>query len=152
VLQIGPYQIANSVASFASGSEGAFADPYNPANVGGAIWRRFTLTFDYAHPQLLLAKNSDFDVPSSYDRSGLFLIDADGTYTVLSIFAGSPAASAGMAKGDVIVSVNGVPAASQSLATVRALLAAPSGSVVRLHIRGPAGHERDVTLSLKDYV
>ena len=152
VLQIGPYQIANSVASFASANAGAFADPYNPANIGGAILRRFTLTFDYAHQQLLLAKNAAFDAPFSYDRSGLFLVDVNGAYTVLSVFGGSPAASAALAKGDVILAVNGTPASSQSLAALRDLLAGPAGSVVRLHIRGPAGRERDATLTLKDYV
>ncbi|MGB8908605.1 MAG: aspartyl protease family protein [Candidatus Cybelea sp.] len=151
-LQIGPYTITNDIASFTYQSNGAFADPFNPANVGGAIWRRFDVTFDYAHSQLLLARNANFDTPFGYDRSGIFLIDANGVYTVLSVFPGTPAAAAGLAKGDVIVAANGAPAASTSLAGLRTLLAGPSGSVVRLHIRGPAGHERDATLTLKDYV
>ncbi|MGA9946300.1 MAG: aspartyl protease family protein [Candidatus Cybelea sp.] len=151
-LQIGPYTIANSIASLTYQSTGAFADPFTPANVGGAIWRRFDVTFDYTHSQLLLAKNANFDTPFGYDRSGLFLIDANGAYTVLSVFPGTPAAAAGLAKGDVIVTVNGAPAASTSLAGLRTLLAGPSGSVVHLHIRGPAGHDRDATLTLNDYV
>ncbi|MFY9663635.1 MAG: aspartyl protease family protein [Candidatus Cybelea sp.] len=151
-LQIGPYTISNTIASLTYQSQGAFADPFTPANVGGAIWRRFDVTFDYAHSQLLLAKNANFDTPFGYDRSGLFLIDANGAYTVLSVFSGTPAAAAGLAKGDVIVTVNGAPAAGTSLAGLRTLLAGPSGSVVHLHIRGPAGHERDATLVLKDYV
>jgi hypothetical protein len=151
-LQIGPYTISNSVASFADQNKGAFADPYNPANLGGAIWRRFTMTFDYTHQQLLLAKNSTFDAPFSYDRSGLFLIDSNGAYTVLSVFTGSAAAANGLRKGDVIAGVNGAPASTQSLAGIRATLSGPAGTVVRLHIRGPAGHERDVSLTLADYV
>jgi PDZ domain/Aspartyl protease len=151
-LQIGPYTINNSIASLTYQSKGAFADPFNPANIGGAIWRRFDVTFDYAHSQLLLAKNANFDGPFSYDRSGLFLIDANGAYTVLSVFPGTPAAAAGLAKGDVVVSINGASAASTSLAGLRTLLAGAPGDVVHLHIRGPAGRERDVTLVLKDYV
>jgi hypothetical protein len=151
-LQIGPYALSNVVTSFTSQSAGAFADPYDPANIGGAIWRRFTVTFDYPHQQLLLAKNAEFETPFSYDRSGLFLIDADGSYTVLSVFAGTPAAAAGLRKGDVIVSLNGAPASNEPLAQVRATLAGPVGSSVTLRIRGPAGHERNVTLKLTDYV
>ena len=151
-LQIGPYAIANSVASFTYQTKGAFADPFNPASIGSAIWRRFDVTFDYAHQQLLLAKNANFDTPFSYDRSGLFLIDANGAYTVLSVFTGSPAAAAGLAKGDVIVGINGAPASTASLAALRTLLVGPAGTVVHLHIRGPAGHERDATLTLADYV
>ncbi|MBV8067298.1 MAG: PDZ domain-containing protein, partial [Candidatus Eremiobacteraeota bacterium] len=149
---IGPYQLPNTVASFTDQTTGDLADPFNPANVGGAIWRRFALTFDYAHQQLWLAKNGNFDQPFNYDRSGLFLIDRDGTYTVLSVLARTPAAAAGMKKGDSILSVNGAPASLESLAALRMQLSAAAGTQVRLHIRGPAGHERDVTLTLADYV
>lgn len=151
-LQIGPYTLSNVITSFTNQNQGAFADPYNPANVGGTIWRRFTLTFDYAHQQLLLAKSAAFDAPFSYDRSGLFLIDANGAYTVLSVFPGTPAAASGMMKGDVILQLNGAPASNQSLAALRAQLSAAPGTQVRLHISGPHGNQRDVTLKLADYV
>ncbi|MBV9717870.1 MAG: aspartyl protease family protein [Candidatus Eremiobacteraeota bacterium] len=151
-LQIGPYSIANSVASFSSQSNGALADPFNPVNIGGAIWRRFDVTFDYARQQLVLTKNEGFAAPFSYDRSGLFLIDAGGAHTVLSVFPGTPAAAAGLAKGDVVIAVNGAPASNDSLAALRALLSGPTGTVVRLRIRGPGGRERESTLTLSDYV
>ncbi len=151
-LQIGPYGLSNVVTSFSVATQGALADPFTPANVGGGVWRRFDLTFDYLHSRLLLAKSPLFDQPFGYDRSGLFLIDSDGTYTVLSVLPGSPAAAARLAKGDVLLSVNGVPAANQSLAALRTLLSGPADTVVRLHIRGPRGVERDATLTLADYV
>jgi PDZ domain len=151
-LQIGPYDISNGVAAFGVQTKGAFADPFNPANIGGAIWRRFDVTFDYAHQQLLLAKNAEFDATFSYDRSGLFLIDANGAYTVLSVLPGSPGASAGLAKGDVILGINGAPASNDSLAALRALLSSPAGTVVHLHVRGAQGSVRDVTVTLADYV
>jgi C-terminal processing protease CtpA/Prc len=57
-----------------------------------------------------------------------------------------------LAKGDVILSINGTPTAKWSLSAMRTLLSGPTGTVVHLHIRGPRGNERDVTLSLSDYV
>ncbi len=150
-VQIGPYALANVIASFAAQAKGAFADPFNPANVGGAILRRFTVTFDYGHHQLLFAKNATFDQPFGYDRSGLFLIDADGAYTVLSVFPASPAATNGLAKGDIILTVNGSPVSNTSLAGLRTLLTGPAGTVVHLHVRAASG-ERDVNLTLADYV
>jgi hypothetical protein len=151
-LQIGPYAIANGIASFASTSDGASAGPFDPANIGGAVWRRFDVTFDYAHQQLLLAKNASFADPPEYDRSGLFLIDGDGAYSILSVLPQTPGSEAGLAKGDVILAVNGAPASNESLAALRALLSGPAGTLVHLHVRGPAGRERDVTLKLADYV
>jgi hypothetical protein len=150
-IQIGPYVVSNGVADFSVETKGALADPYNPANIGGAIWRRFTVTFDYRHQQLYLVKNADFESPASYDRSGVFLIDANGAFTVLSALAGSPAENAGLNKGDVIVSVNGSPVSSTTLAGLRAMFAGPAGTVVHLHVRN-GNNERDVQLTLADYV
>ena len=42
--------------------------------------------------------------------------------------------------------------ANQSLAALRALLSGPVGTVIRLHVRGPRGNERDASLTLADYV
>lgn len=150
-LQIGPFALSGTITAFGVQQKGAFADPFNPANLGGAIWRRFTVTFDYPHQMLMLEKNAAFGTPFSYDRSGMFLIDDKGAYTVISAMPGTPAAAAGLNKGDVIVEVDGAPASDRTLAELRALLSAPAGTVVRLHVRG-AKRERDVTLTLADYV
>ncbi|HEV7179334.1 MAG TPA: PDZ domain-containing protein [Candidatus Baltobacteraceae bacterium] len=150
-LQIGPYTPAGTVADFTSQQKGAFADPFNPANIGGAIWRRFTVTFDYAHQRMLLAKNGEYDAPHAYDRSGLFLIDNKGAYTVIDARPGTPATDDGLAKGDVILAVEGAPVSSKSLAQLRTILSGPAGSIVHLHVRNAKG-ERDVALTLRDYV
>lgn len=151
-IQIGPYQVSNSIGLFSTSKEGGLADPFNPANIGGALLSRFDCTFDYAHQQLLLTKNAQFAGPFSYDRSGLFLIDQNGAYTVLSVMPGTPGAGAGVTQGDVIVEVNGVAASTESLAALRSQLAAASGTVVRLRLRNAQNAVRDVTLTLQDYV
>lgn len=151
-VQLGQFTFSNVIASFTYQTKGAFADPFNPVNIGGGLLRRFSVTFDYPHQQMLLAKNAQYDGPFSYDRSGLFLIDEDGAITVLSVFPGTPAAGAGLRKGDVIVTINGGPASNTTLPGIRTLFAGPAGNLVHLHIRGPLGHERDVTLKLTDYV
>lgn len=150
-LQIGSFALRNAIAAFGVQRKGAFADPYNPANLGGAIWRHFTVTFDYGHQVMTLRKNAEFGKPFSYDRSGMFLIDKGGAYTIISAMAATPAAAAGLQSGDVIAGVNGVAASNYTLAQLRALLSAPAGTVVHLHLRGAKG-ERDVTLTLADYV
>ncbi len=151
-LQIGPYIISNTIASFAVGTKGALADPFTDANIGGAIWRNFDLTFDYPHQQLLLAKGPGFDAPVPQDRSGLFLIDANGAYVIISVLAQTPGATAGLVKGETIAAINGASASSLSLAGLRQLLCGPAGSIVHLRVRDSAGNERDVVLTLADYV
>jgi hypothetical protein len=151
-VAIGPYVISNSVGAFGIQTQGAMADPFNPVNVGGTVLRRFDVTLDYPHQVILLAKNATFDRPFSYDRSGLFLVDDKGAITVLAVTPGTPAAANGIAKGDVIVNINGTPSANMSLAGIRTLFSGPAGSVVHVHLRGPRGHERDTTITLADYV
>ena len=111
-LQIGPYAIANAIASFGDQSSGAFADPFNPANIGGSIWRRFDVTFDYAHQQLLLARNASFDDPFAYDRSGLFLIDKTARTPSLGA-SGLARGRGGLGEGRRVLNVNGTPRVGQ---------------------------------------
>ena len=54
------------------------------------------------------------------------------------VFPETPAAAAGLVKGDVVAAVNGAPASNLSLAALRALLSGPAGTVVTSHVF--AGH------------
>ena len=151
VLQIGPFTFAHPTVAFGTQTQGVFANPLVSANLGGDVWKRFTVTFDYPHLVVLLAPNAAYDRPFTYDRSGLFLVDNNDAYTVLDARAGTPAAQAGLTKGDVILSVDGAPATNQTLAQLRARFMGSAGTVVRLHVKNSTG-ERDVSLTLRDYV
>jgi carboxyl-terminal processing protease len=58
-------------------------------------------------------------------------------FAIAYVFPDSPAERAGLQPGDDIVAVGGVPAAEQTLASLRALITGPEGTVVRLTIRRP---------------
>jgi C-terminal processing protease CtpA/Prc len=150
-LRIGPYALGGVIGVFATQTTGATADPFTSANVGGGVWSRFTLTLDYPHQRIYLMPNASYHTPFTYDRSGLFLIDYNGAVMVLDARVGTPAAAAGLHKGDILVSVDGKPASSYTLAQVRALLSGAPGTAVLLHVRTGSA-ERDVTLTLRDYV
>lgn len=84
--------------------------------------RRFTLTFDYSRARLILEPNRSFAEPFELDMAGWFLI-ADGPdlrrRKVFLVLDGSPAAEAGIAEGDELVSVDGRPVADESLDALR---------------------------------
>jgi hypothetical protein len=150
-LRIGAFSLDNVVTGFSTQTTGATADPFTPANVGGGLWNRFTLTLDYPGQRIFLQPNAAYGRAFSYDRSGLFLIDYGGNTMVLDARPETPAAEAGMKKGDIIVAVDGKPAASYGLAQLRALLSSAPGTIVHLRIRS-GSTERDVILTLRDYV
>jgi S1-C subfamily serine protease len=131
---------------------GALAAPFVAANLGGNLLRRFTVTFDYYNGTMTLVPNAAFSEPDTYERSGLFLVKRAGSVLVIDARPGTPAADAGLARGDVIVAVNGTPASTMMLADIRSLFAASPGSVVTVTVADKTGTQRTVKVTLRDYV
>jgi aspartyl protease/PDZ domain-containing protein len=151
-LRIGSYTLPNVVADYTAQTKGAFAAPFMAANIGGGIWKRFTLTLDYGKHIMVLVPNASFGEPDAYERAGLFLLNRGGKYVVLDARAGTPSAEAGIAKGDTIDSIDGKPTAAMSLQAVREMFLEPAGTVLHLGLTSKDGKARSVSLTLRDYV
>jgi hypothetical protein len=151
-LGFGRFVLRDVVADFTAQQKGAFARPFVAGNIGGGIWKRFTLTLDYDKLTMTLVPNAALNTPDSYERAGLFLINQGGKYVIFDARPGTPAAKAGLIKGDTIDSVDGQPASSMSLGAVRDTFMRPAGTVVKLGITGKDGTSREVVLTLEDIV
>jgi Aspartyl protease/PDZ domain len=149
-LQIGQFQLTDLVADFSTQKKGFFASPFLAANVGGGVWKRFTVTFDYGRQTMALQPNAALDARETYERAGLFLIAQGDKTLVYDVRPGTPGADAGIVKGDTIVAIDGKPPAS--LQQARDLLSGPAGSVLRLQIAAKDGMTRTVMLTLRDWV
>ncbi len=117
-LQIGNLFINNPVAGYSKDlTRGGDA-----GTIGGGIFHRFKVIFDYSRGQMILEKNKYFDEPYTYDASGLFLV-AEGAYfeslKVLRITENTPAAVAGLLEGDIILQIDSQPTRKFSLEQVR---------------------------------
>jgi hypothetical protein len=148
-LSFGGLTLHDLVGDYTMQSKGGFAMPFIGANVGGAVWKRFTMTLDYRQLTMTLTPNANFNMRDYWDRSGVFLVN-NGAITIIDIRPGTPAANAGLAKGDVIVSVNGV--SGLSLCQVRELLSAKPGTVDHLVIKSKDVATHDIDIILEDYV
>lgn len=151
-IGIGDYTLPNLVADYSTQTQGALAAPFVGANLGGNLLRRFTVTFDYNNGTMAIVPNAAFHDPDVYERSGLFLIRRAGNTTVADSRPGTPAASAGIVKGDTIASVDGSPASGMSLSQIRDIFSQPAGTVITLKITAKDGTQRTVKLKLADYV
>ena len=92
--------------------------------IGAAFLARFTVVFDYPHQQLILNPNSHFPSDDQEDKSGISVVakgNALHTFEVVEVNPGSPAAKAGIQKGDVIAGVDEDAAADMTLAELRDL-------------------------------
>jgi hypothetical protein len=157
-LSFGGLTLHDLVGDYTTQGAGGLALPFFGANVGGGVWKRFTMTLDYHGGTMTLdyhggtmtlTPNADFPARDQWERSGLYLINK-GAVTVIDVRPGTPAATTGLKKGDVIVSLDG--SSNPSLLEVRnAFLAAP-GTVVHLVIKSKDGGTHNVDLTLADYV
>jgi len=151
-LGIGTLTLTNVVADFSTQQKGAFAAPFVAANVGGGVWKRFTLILDYGKQVMGLVPNAAYGEPDSYERAGLYLLNRGGKYVVLDTRPGTPAEAAGLTKDDTIDTVDGKPASSMSLQALRNLFMQPPGTVLHLGVTEKGGAQRAITLTLRDFV
>ncbi len=151
-LQIDDLTMNDLVADFTTQAQGVFASPFTAANLGGNLLRRFDVTFDYGRETVALVPNADFTQPDSYERAGLFLIRQGGEPIVADARPQTPAAEAGITKGDAITSIDGAATSSMSLQAVREYFFRPAGTVLRLGIQSKDGAQRTVSLTLRNYV
>jgi hypothetical protein len=151
-LQIAGYTIPDIVADLSAQTRGSFADPFYGGNVGAGVLKRFTVTFDYANQTVTFVPNAAFAERETYDRSGMFLITQGGKIVIADVRPGTPAAQAGLVRGDVITTVAGKKTAALGLAAIRDQFRAAAGTTVQLGVTAKDGTARTVTLALKDYV
>jgi hypothetical protein len=149
---IGPFVVPHVVADFSTQTQGAFAAPFIAANVGGNLLKRFKVVLDYGASTMTLQPNALFDKPDFYERAGLFLINRAGLKYVYNVRPGSPAAAAGMVKGDVIKTVDGRNVSVVSLEEVRNTFMEPAGTVVRLGLTAKDGTPKTAVITLADGV
>lgn len=109
---------------------------------------RFVSTFDYARRGVWLQELQR--EPTPFNRSGVMASKQPaGTFEVRFVIAGSPAAGAGIRKGDIISAIDGVSAKEFSGADFAAANASPQRSRIVLTVVSGA-RTRVVTVPLRD--
>ena len=66
--------------------------------------------------------------------------------------AGTPAAQAGIVKGDTIATIDGKAASTLSLQQLRAFFTGAPGTTLQIGLVGKDGTKRTVTVTLRDFV
>ncbi|HXL98430.1 MAG TPA: aspartyl protease family protein [Rhizomicrobium sp.] len=152
-LRIGPFAISQAVVELSTDKGGAMADPTLAGNIGAGILKRYVVTLDYEHSTMYLkpiaGHIADLD---TFDRSGMWINESEGGFTVVDVTKGAPAEVAGLKVGDEIVAVDGKPAKTIHLYDLRQRLRddAP-GTVVTFSVKN-GGQARDVAVTLRDLI
>ena len=148
-LTLGSVRVAGPVVAVIHAKGGVFSDPDLAGNIGGEILRRFTVTLDVPDGALYLRPNDGFAAPFPFNRAGLTIVSAAGNVTIHQVIAGSPAAEAGLAAGDIVSKIDGKSAGGLTSDQIRALWLQPAGTAVGLVVeRGET--TRSFALVLRD--
>jgi hypothetical protein len=103
--------------------------------IGNQILSRFTIIVDYIKGKVYVEPTSRAKRRFKYDRSGLALVASGAQLEDITVFAvtpATPAAEAGMQKGDIIKKINGVPTGFTGLQGVINRLKKRPGKRIRL--------------------
>jgi predicted aspartyl protease len=149
-IRIGDMTVERPTVQFSTETKGVAASGGFDGVIGADILSRFHVTLDYQRREMILQQGESFSQPFEYDMSGLYLIsggEANDAFTVENVIKDSPAARAGAAKGDLLVSVDDRPASSFTLETLKRFLR-QEGRSVTLRVNR-AGQALDLSFRLE---
>ena len=104
-LTIGPHRFAQPLLTETDGTP----------LIGGEVMTHFQWTFDQRHERVQITRR-DVNSPlamDSFKSHGIAMVGRAGALHVFDLIPNTPAADAGLEKGDVITHINGLPVASR---------------------------------------
>lgn len=135
-LTLGPVTVANPVASLSTAKAGSFSDANYEGNVGSGFLKRFVVTFDYAHQVMFLKPIVPPPADAgTFDKAGMWINVGNGGFEIADVADGGAAKEAGLVVGDIIIAIEGKPAASLTLSEARELFRMrPDGTLVHVDV------------------
>jgi hypothetical protein len=140
-IHLGPHKLNNAIANFPDPNSyfDSLKTGYTFRNgaIGGEILSRFTVVFNFSKELLYLKKNPSFRKKFHYNLSGI-TVKAKGSnlnvFEITQIRKKSVAEKAGLENGDIIETINGIPASVLELNLVNGYLNLKPGKRIRLVI------------------
>jgi hypothetical protein len=105
-VKIGPFKFRSVPTYIFDDDYNVTSYPYLGGLIGNDLLRRFNTILNYDKKDFYLIPNSHFNDPFDYSYSGMELYFIDGEIIVGDVAKASPAESAGIKEGDVIIAIN----------------------------------------------
>jgi len=101
------HEIENIYISYSGNTQGAMADSRYDGLIGNALFERFDVIIDFARCEIWLRPNKNINTEIKFD-SGMTLTPKSDCWIVNGLIEGGNAHKAGVKRGDVIISINGL--------------------------------------------
>ncbi|MGH7724346.1 MAG: aspartyl protease family protein [Candidatus Eiseniibacteriota bacterium] len=137
-ITLGGYRLESPTVMFRRPGPGGVSAHGSAGNIGGAILKRFRVYFDYPRKRMILEPNARLGDPFEIDMTGFQLAASPGQsgFRVARVAPDTPAAEAGVAEGDMLVSVDGRPANEIGIAKIRESFRVPDRTYALAFLRG----------------
>jgi hypothetical protein len=148
----GGVSVEEPVVAFSQATAGAMAETYTAGNVGAGVLKKFNIVWDYPRHQIFFERNNHYNERDVFNRAGLWANLGGGGFVVIDVYAGSPAAEAGLKAGDQIMAIDGKAAQRElSLPDFRARMKEAVGTKLTLDVvRG--GQKLQIVVTLRELV
>ena len=113
-ISVAGYEIEDVVTNFSGNTQGMMANDSFDGLVGNAFFEQFDVIFDFAKCEIWLRPNRNFNIVRQAD-SGITLTPQDDCWIVNGLVEGGNAHKAGIKRGDIITSINGLTREQVSL-------------------------------------
>jgi len=155
-LCFGEFCLKNPIVSFPDSATiyGILALSERDGTIGSRILSRFNLYFDYPQKKIYFKPNENFNSRYTYNVAGIEIIQIIPFVTlseVLDVWANSPAALAGVQKGDQIFEINGSKVFDMSMGEIRKIFETPSKRPLKLTLKR-GDKEVYVEIDMKDKI
>jgi Aspartyl protease/PDZ domain len=149
-LSLGHFTLMRPLTELHFATGGAFASTLLAGNLGAQVFRNFIMTFDYPHEAVYIRKSPEFGYAMSYNRTGVHLDLTDsGKIVIKAVNEGSPAASAGLQRGDQLVAIDHRSVEGQAYSTVEDWFAPLAGQSLDVEIMR-SGHKQHIAINAKE--
>ena len=141
-IAVGNFPFENVIAHFPEekdGEGGSLTSSTRDGIIGGGVFRKFTVIFDYSRKQMILQPNKNLPDSFAYDQSGLELVGVGADFKTIKIgkvLENSPAAEAGLRAADVIVAIDGKATSESSLDQIEEMFRQPEREYELTILRG----------------
>ena len=151
-IQLAGFTVYEPEISFSYGGTDTVFTADKIGVLGNTLFRHFVLYVDYANERVILEKGEKFNHSWPRDHSGLQVAwtAEGGRIEVTYVSPDTPAEEAGFDKGDIVISLNGIPVEHlDGLIAIREMLKAEPGTRYEFKV-DRSDNEKRLTLDLEE--